>query len=161
MLETLEIIAGKVLKIILKYIFNVNKFREIPIGILLFIVFIVFLDIWYIYYSVDLFLTYEEMRIKILALSPISLLVLFDLSLTFSSLVIVPYGFLTRKNWTRIFALVLLVESSLGAISYIITTKDIILRYPLFVIYVLFIMYLLMSSTKKYFAKTVSDLNAE
>jgi hypothetical protein len=76
-----------------------------------------------------------------------------DVLLTTLSLVIIPYGFIKRKNWARIYALVFLSWSAFGAITYIVMTGEKIIRFLLFVMYILFVMYLLMSPVKRYFRK--------
>ncbi|MEA3458198.1 MAG: hypothetical protein U9R21_05920, partial [Candidatus Thermoplasmatota archaeon] len=97
---------------------------------------------------------YENMRLMFFSFSPFFLFAWFDILLATISLFVIPYGFLNGRNWARIFAFVFLLESAFGAIIYIITTKEFIVRYPLFVVYVVSIMYLLMSPAQAYFGKT-------
>jgi hypothetical protein len=76
------------------------------------------------------------------------------ISLTTLSLIIIPYGFIKRKNWARIYALVFLSWSAFRAIGYIIMTGEKIIPFLLFIMYVLLLMYLLMSPVKRYFQKS-------
>jgi hypothetical protein len=140
---------------------KLENFKDIPIGIFLFILFIILTNIWYLYFVINFFFIYNELEINLLSFSPYTVIFLFDLLLTFSSLFIIPYGFLKQINWTRIFALILLIESSIGAILYIISTKEIIPRYPLFNIYVIFIMYLLMTPANTYFNKKSHEISLQ
>ncbi len=131
-----------------------RKIKEIPVGILLFVTFVIVLDVAYLYYLIYYLIAYENMRLMFFSFSPFFLFAWFDLFLATSSLFVIPYGFLNGRNWARIFAFVFLLESAFGAIGYIITTGEFIIRYPLFVIYVVSMMYLLMSPTQAYFGKT-------
>jgi hypothetical protein len=77
-----------------------------------------------------------------------------DVLLAILSLIIIPYGFIKRKNWARIYALVFLFWSAFEAIWFIVMTGEKIIYFLLFVAFVLFIMYLLMSPVKRYFNKS-------
>jgi hypothetical protein len=128
--------------------------KELPIGIVLFILFIIVLDIanlsCLIYYlmSIDGYLT------AFLSFSTVSIVMRIDVLLTILSLVIIPYGFIKRKNWARIYALMFLSWSAFKTIGYLVMTKEKIIPFLLFIVYVLLVMYLLMSSVKRYFRKS-------
>jgi hypothetical protein len=127
--------------------------KEFPIGILLFIIFIIVLDVVYLFYFIYYLMFVGGYLSKFLSFSILSIVMWIDVFLTVLSLVIIPYGFLKRKNWARIYAVVFLSWSAFGAIDYIGMTGEKIIRFPLFVIYVVLVMYLLMSSVKRYFGK--------
>lgn len=128
-----------------------KSFREIPRGILSFVIFIIIFNVIYFYYF-GYYLLYEEGYLQLfLSITPFSLFLWVDVLFSGSALVIIPYGFLNKKKWAWFFALIFLGESACGAIAYIMITKDVLLRYSLFVMYIIFIMYLLMSDVKKYF----------
>jgi hypothetical protein len=76
-----------------------------------------------------------------------------DVLLTILSLIIIPYGFIKRKNWARIYALIYLFWFAFETIRYIVMTGEKSIYFLLFVACVLFIMYLLMSPVKRYFNK--------
>jgi len=89
-----------------------------------------------------------------LSFSIVSIVKWIDILLTILSLIIIPYGFIKRKNWARIYALVFLFWSAFEAIRYIVMTGEKIICFLLFVAYVSFIMYLLMSPVNRYFKKS-------
>jgi hypothetical protein len=127
--------------------------KEFPIGILLFIIFIIVLDVAYLFYLIYYLMFVDGYLTTFLSFSIVSIVMWIDVLLTTLSLVLIPYGFIKRKNWARIYALVFLSWSAFGAIGYIVITGEKTIRFLLFVIYVLFVMYLLMSTVKKYFGK--------
>jgi hypothetical protein len=127
--------------------------KEFPIGILLFIMFIIVLDVAYLFYLAYYLMFVDGYLTTFLSFSILSIVMWIDVLLTTLSLVIIPYGFIKRKNWARIYALVFLSWSAFGAITYIVMTGEKIIRFLLFVMYILFVMYLLMSPVKRYFRK--------
>ena len=127
--------------------------KELPIGIILFIVFIIILDIANLSYLTYYLMYVDEYLTAFLSFSTVSIMMWIDVLLTTLSLIIIPYGFIKRKNWARIYALVFLSWSAFKTIGYIIMTGEKIIPFLLFIMYVLLIMYLLMSSVKRYFGK--------
>ena len=127
--------------------------KEYPIGIILFIIFIIVLDVAYLFYLVYYLMFVDDYLTTFLSFSIVSIVMWIDALFTTLSLVIIPYGFIKRRNWARIYTLVFLSWSAFGAIGYIVMTGEKTFRYLLFVIYVLFVMYLLMSTAKRYFGK--------
>jgi hypothetical protein len=127
--------------------------KEFPIGILLFIIFIIILDVAYLFYLAYYLMFVNGYLTTFLSFSIVSIVMWIDVFLTTLSLIIIPYGFIKRKNWARIYALMFLSWSAFGAIAYIIITGEKTIRFLLFVIFVLFVMYLLMSTVKRYFGK--------
>jgi len=127
--------------------------KEFPIGIVLFIIFIIVLDVAYVYYLAYYLMFVDGYLTTFLSFSILSIVMWIDVLLTILSLVIIPYGFVKRKNWARVYAVVFLSWSSFGAIGYIAMTGEKIIRFLLFVIYVSFIVYLLQSPVKRYFGK--------
>jgi hypothetical protein len=128
--------------------------KEFPIGILLFIVFIIVLDVFYLFYLTYYLMFIDGYLTTFFSFSIISIVMWISVLLAIFSLIIIPYGFIKRKNWARIYALVFLSWSAFEAIRYIIMTGEKIIPFPLFFVYVLFVMYLLMSSVKRYFKKS-------
>lgn len=125
-----------------------KKLNEIPIGILLFVVFIVAFDICYFYILIN----YGPLS-KLSVFSMVSIVMWIDILLTTISLFVIPYGFLNGRNWARMFAMIFILWSAFWAICSIIARHRIIWHYLLFVVYVVLIMYLLMSHVKAYFGK--------
>jgi len=125
--------------------------KDVPIGILLFIVFIIFLDATYLFYLVYSLIFIDGNLTTFFSFSIVSIVMWFNVLLTTLSLIIIPYGFVKRKNWARIYALVVLSWFAFETIGYIVMTGEKIIRFPLFIMFVLFVMYLLISSVKGYF----------
>ena len=135
-----------------------NKVKNIPFGIILFFTFIVILDLIYLFYLIFCMMFVEGYLTKFLTFSPLSIVMWIDVFLTIPALFIIPYGFIKRKNWARIYAILLLVWSAFGAIGYIILTGKIVTHYFLFTAYILFIVYLLLSPVQEYFGKIPRDI---
>jgi hypothetical protein len=127
--------------------------KEVPLGIIVFVIFIIALDGFY-FSTLGYYLMFVNGYLPtFLSLSLRSIVMWTDVVLTVLSLIIIPYGFLTRKKQARTYAFVFLAWSALGAILYIAMTGDRLIRFPLFVLYVLSMTYLLMSPAKRYFSK--------
>jgi hypothetical protein len=127
--------------------------KEFPIGILLFIISIFVLDVVYLFYLVYSLRFVNDYLTMFLSFSIRSILMWIDVVLTALALIIIPYGFIKRENSARIYALVFLSWSICRTIAYIYITGEKIIGFLLFVMYVIFIIYLLMSSVKRYFGK--------
>jgi len=127
--------------------------KEFPIGIVLFIIFIIILAVAYLFYLAYYLMFVDDYLTTFLSFSMISIVMWINFFFTILSLIIIPYGFIKRKNWARIYALVFLIWSAIGMIGSIFMTGKKTIRFLLFVIEVLFVMYLLMSPVKKYFGK--------
>lgn len=96
----------------------------------------------------------DDYLAQFLSFSIVSIVIWINVLLTTLSLVIIPYGFIKRKNWARIYAFVFLLWSAFVAIGYILISGQKIIGFLLFVMYVLLVMYLLMSPVKRYFQKS-------
>ena len=131
--------------------------RTIPLGILVFVVFIVGLDVLFFYALGTSLMNSNGDLTTLLSFSTDSILMWIDVILAILSLFIIPYGFITRKNWARIYAVVFLVLSMFRSIVYISMTGEKIIGFFLFALCVVFIIYLLMSSVKRYFGKIPMD----
>jgi hypothetical protein len=125
--------------------------KELPIGIVLFIIIIIILDVTYLSYLTYNLIYVDGYLTTFLSFSIDSIVMWINALLTTLTLIIIPYGFIKRKNWARIYALVFLAWFAFQSIWYIITTGEKIIPFPLFIINVLLLMYLLMSSVKRYF----------
>jgi hypothetical protein len=127
--------------------------RKIPIGVLVFIIFIIVLDAVYFFSLANSLMSVHGDLTGFLSFSTFSIMRWIDVVLATLSLVIIPYGFVKRKNGARIYAFVFLVWSLFRAIAYISMTGEKIIGFPLFVLFIISIMYLLMSPVKRYFGK--------
>jgi len=127
--------------------------KEFPIGIVLCIVLIVVLDVVFLSFFTYYLMFSDGYLTRFLSFSLVSIVMWLDVFLAILSLLIVPYGFLKQKNSVRLFALVFLSWSTVQAFDYVARTGEKFIGFPLFVLYVLFGMYLLMSSVKNYFKK--------
>ena len=128
------------------------------VGILTFIVFIIILGVVYLFYLTNSLMFVDGYLTTFLSFSIFSIVMWMNVLLTILSLIIIPYGFIKRKNWTRIYALVFLFWSAFETIRYIVMTGEKIICFLLFVAYVLFIMYLFMSPVKRYFNKSATAI---
>lgn len=135
--------------------------RKIPSGIIVFVVFIVVLDFLYFYILGNAMISGSINLTTILSVSTRSLITWIDLLLTILSLTLIPYGFSTAKNWSRIFALVVLTWAMFRSIMYISITGEKIIGFVFFVLLFIFLLYLLMSPVKRYFGKTITSPSEE
>lgn len=122
-----------------------NKTR-IPTGLYAFIIASILIGI---YYFVNLLtLTTIEPLLKM----NISALIMWtDIIFTILFLIILPYGILKQKNYARNFAIIFLIWSIFWSLIMIFLGKEILTRYILFVIMMIFLIYLLLSPIKNYF----------
>jgi hypothetical protein len=81
-----------------------------------------------------------------------------DLILVLLSLAIIPYGFLKGKNGARLFACVFLLWSLFRSILYIDTTGRKTIGFLFIILFVISLIYLLMSSVKKYFGRLSTEI---
>jgi hypothetical protein len=123
-----------------------GKIKNTPKGILAFITFIIFFEIWYFYllYTGDYQSMLEELSLETTVLW-------IDVLLTVILAFAVVYGFLKAQNWARIYTLFYILWSAIWAIVMMVDDVEVIIHYLLFVIYVALAVYLLMSNTKEYF----------
>jgi hypothetical protein len=128
--------------------------RKIPSGIVVFVIFIVILDFLYFYLLGDAMISGTIDLTTILSVSLRSLMIWIDVLLAVLSLVLIPYGFSTAKNWSRIFALIVLTWALFRSIVYISMTGEKILGFVFFVLLFISLLYLLMSGVKRYFGKS-------
>jgi hypothetical protein len=131
--------------------------RTIQPGILVVVVFIVILDVLFFYVQGISLMDGSSNLITVSSFSTESIMMLIDVFLVILSLIIIPYGFITRKNWARIYAMLFLVWSLFRSIVYISMTGEKIIGFLLFALCVIFIIYLLMSSVKRFFGKIPMD----
>jgi uncharacterized membrane protein YoaK (UPF0700 family) len=136
--------------------------KEAPIGIVLFLIFIIILDAISFFHLGNTFMSLNGSLRSFLSFSLDSIVMWIDVFLTILSLIIIPYGFVKRKNSARLFAVVFLFYSLLRIILYISTTGEKTIGYLLFSLLILALMYLLMSSVKQYFGRiTMAIVPAE
>jgi hypothetical protein len=127
--------------------------RKNPLGILIFIGFIILVDvIFFIYRGNSLLFSYNEYA-TFFSFSLDSVVMWLDMVLTLLSFLIIPYGFLRRKNSARIFAFVFLTYSLIRILLYIVMTGEKTIGLLFFSFFVIAMMYLLMSSVTLYFGK--------
>jgi hypothetical protein len=123
---------------------------KIPAGIVLFLILIVLLDFLFLFFFVDS-LAFAGNLSLFLSFSLNEIMVWVDVLLTVLSLGIIPYGFVKRKNGARLYAFVVLSWSVFRILMYITMTGDKIIGLGLFIMLILALTYLLMSTVKKYF----------
>ena len=128
--------------------------KEFPIGILLFILIIIVLDVVFLFYLTYYLMFIDGYLTTFFSFSIISIVMWINVLLAALSLIIIPYGFIKRKNWARYYAIVFLSWSAFGAIWYIFITGQKIIGFLFFGLFVLFDIYILMSSVKRYFKKS-------
>jgi hypothetical protein len=128
--------------------------KKPPIGILLFVILMIVLGITYLFYLTYSLMFVDGYLTTFLSFSIVSIVKWIDFLLVILSLIIIPYGFIKRKNWARIYAFVFLFWSAFETIMYIVMTGEKNICFLLFVAYVSFIMYLLMSPVERYFKKS-------
>jgi hypothetical protein len=120
-----------------------------PMGILIIPVFII-LFILYYYYPIYTG-TWENFE-SIFTFSGWALFVWFDIFLTIVAVYAVTYGFYKVKNWSRLYIILYLSLSSFWAlISMYVMKWQVYEHYFYLIIYVVIIIYLLMSHVKEYF----------
>ncbi len=125
--------------------------KEVPIGIIVFLIFIIILDAIFLFFLGNALLFVYSDYIAFFSFSLMSIVMWIDVLLSVLSLIIIPYGFVKKKNWARIFAFVFLSWSLLRTIQYIATTGEKTIGYLFFVLFIVSLMYLLSSSVKNYF----------
>jgi hypothetical protein len=136
--------------------------KEAPIGIVLFLIFIIILDAMSFFHLGNTFMSLNGSLGSFLSFSLDSIVMWIDVFLTILSLIIIPYGFVKRKNSARLFAVVFLFYALLRIILYISTTGEKTIGYLLFSLLIVALMYLLMSSVKQFFGRiTMAIVPAE
>jgi hypothetical protein len=127
--------------------------KDFPIGIVLFIIFIIVLGAVYLFYLADSLMFTNGELTTFLSFSLNSIVMWIDVFLIILSLIIIPYGFVKRKNWARLYAFVFLSWSILRTIVYIAMTGEKLIGFLLLVLFVISMMYLLSSPVKRYFRR--------
>ncbi|MCX6670310.1 MAG: hypothetical protein NTX92_00120, partial [Euryarchaeota archaeon] len=117
------------------------------------IIFIIVLGAVFLFYLADSFLFANGDLTTFLSFSLDSIVMWIDVFLTIFSLIIIPYGFVKRKNWARIYAFVFLSWSIVRTIVYIAMTGEKLIGFLLLVLFVISMMYLLLSPVKRYFGR--------
>jgi hypothetical protein len=127
--------------------------KDFPMGIVLFIVFIFVLGAVYLFYLANTIMSANGDLSTFLSFSLNSLSIWINVLLTILSLIIIPYGFVKRKNWARLYAFVFLLWSIFRTIVYISASGEKTIGFLLLVLFVTSMMYLLLSPVKRYFGK--------
>jgi hypothetical protein len=127
--------------------------KDFPIGIVLFIIFIIVLGAVFLFYLADSFLFANGDLSTFLSVSLTSIVMWIDVFLIILSLISIPYGFVKRKNWARIYAFVFLSWLIVRTIVYIAMTGEKLIGFLLLVLFVISMMYLLSSPVKRYFGR--------
>jgi len=127
------------------------KIKDRPLGIWLFAVVIIIFNLYYWY---PVYTGTWPFFHLIFTFSRLAFLFWSSIILTIIELYAVTYGFYNAKNWARLYEIGYLSYSSFWAILFMfVVRKQVIEHYIYFVLYVILIMYLLMSFTKEYFGK--------
>lgn len=124
--------------------------KEVPIGILLFLIFVLLLDFVFLFFFVDSMVIVGNLS-RFLVFSFNEILVWLDVLLVVLSLGIIPYGFAKRRNAARLYAFAFLSWVILRILMYITMTGDKLIGVLLFTMCILSLTYLLMSPVKRYF----------
>ncbi len=127
--------------------------KEVPLGILVFVGFIILIDVLFLIYSGNSLLFSYSVYSTFLSFSLDSVIMWIDVVMTLLSLLIIPYGFLKRKNSARIFAFMFLTYSLIRILLYVVMTGEKTIGFLFFSFFVIALMYLLMSSVTLYFGK--------
>jgi len=135
-----------------------NERKEVPLGIILFLSVIILLDVLFFMYIGNSLLFSYSVYSTFLSFSIDSVVMWIDVVLALLSLTIIPYGFLKRKNSARIFAVVFLTYSLLRILLYIVMTGEKTIGFLFFVLYIVLMLYLFMSSVSQYFGKKTSEI---
>lgn len=127
--------------------------KEVPLGILVFIGFIIFVDVLFLIYRGNSLLFSYSVYSTFLSFSLDSVVMWIDVVLTLLSVLVIPYGFLKRKKSARIFAFVFLTYSLIRILFYIVMSGEKTIGLLFFSLFVIAMMYLFMSSVTLYFGK--------
>lgn len=144
-----------------------NKIKNYPLGISLFVIFLISLEIFYFYSFITqgLFKHYGYTFGELTTITqPMILIFLF--LLTELSLVIILYGFIMKRPWTRIYTIFFLIWASIWPIWGLIVNNIRILQLLILIIYILMITYLMTDTVKEYFkfvsrSSVKKDIKAE
>ncbi len=128
--------------------------KDIPNGLII-IMFFTFVFVAYYFY---LLITQGPFDV-LFSTSIMSSLMWIDVILTIILLFAISYGFLNAKNRSRLFTIFYFSWSAFWDIVMISARHEVIIRYLLFVVYVVIIMYLLMSHVKAYFGDIDTSLS--
>ncbi|MEF8879714.1 MAG: hypothetical protein V5A64_04915 [Candidatus Thermoplasmatota archaeon] len=123
-----------------------NETHEKPKGIWVFISAVILLDIIYLY------VFFQQNPLETLKqIDYTSIANWINLTLIILSIPIISYGFIKAKNWARNYAKIFLIWSIIWNIYLITTNKQILIHYLFFTIWLILLVYLLMSPVRKYF----------
>jgi hypothetical protein len=125
--------------------------KETPIWIVLFLTFIVLIDVVFLYYLGNIVMANGDLT-TFLTFSQSNLLMWSDVLLVVLSLIIIPYGFLKRKIFARFFAMVFLVYLVIRILVYISMSGEKNIGYLFFALFILTLLYLFTTSVKNYFS---------
>jgi len=122
-----------------------DKQRNMPIGIPLFLIILVFLEIYWAYFflSQGLFDHYGYTFEKLTSAQWMILVYVFII-ITIAIAAII-YGFLKRRMWARRFTILILLIALLLPLWGLIVENSVTEQFLLFIIYVLLILYLMTS----------------
>jgi hypothetical protein len=129
---------------------GMSERKDIPLGIVAVLVFVVAMDILFFYSLGSSVLTQGGLS-TLLSFSQENLLVWFDVLFSLLSLGIIPYGFLKHKSFAWYFAMVYLCYALLRSLLSIWMVGDRNIGFLLFAGFVVCDLYLFTTSVKKYF----------
>jgi len=132
------------------------KVRDVPVGISLFLIFLIGLEIYFLYsfLTQGLFVHYGY-TLGDLSSIPYLMVLLFLFTLVAISLVAIVYGFLERRPWARKFTILFLVWATLWLLWGLLVGNNVIEQFILLVIYLILIAYLMSSYVKDHFRKNI------
>jgi hypothetical protein len=129
-----------------------NKVKNYPPGISIFVIFLISLEILYFYSFITqgLFKHYGYTLEGLTSIAhPVILIILF--LATELSLVIVTYGFIMKKPWTRMYTMFFLIWASMWPVWGLIVNSLPLLHLTILGIYIIMMGYLMTESVKEFF----------
>jgi len=130
-----------------------SKVRNMPFGISLFLVFLIFIEIYYFFYDFlteGLFAHYGYVLADLSSI-PYLLVLLFLYILVGFALFTITYGFILRRHWARKFAIIYVLWAALWPLWGLLVGNNVWLHFIFLIVYILTIYYLMTSYVIKYF----------
>ena len=129
-----------------------NKVKNYPLGISIFVIFLLSLEAFYFYIFITQGL-FKHYGYTLDGLTSIAhpLILIFLFLVTELSLVIVTYGFIMKKPWTRTYTIFFLIWASMWPIWGLIVNNLPMLHLIILAIYIIMIGYLMTENVIEYF----------
>ncbi len=133
----------------------IYKVKEMPLGISLFLILFLVLEVYYYFIDYFIYGLYSHHGYTIDSLGNVLylLITLFIFAVVLISLYLIILGFLKRENWARKLAMVYIIWAALWPIWALIIGKRPVFNITLLIIYLLSIVYLMTNYVIAYFKK--------